>query len=76
MKIVQLEKPPFKKIKMKCDTIIDDKLTKYPRFKKHLAQHILQLYAVVPDKGKHRGLQIILKILPVNATKPYTYLCL
>ena len=30
MKIVQLEKPPFKKIKMKCDTIIDERLTKYP----------------------------------------------
>ena len=52
MKIVQLEKPPFKKIKMKCDTIIDDKLTKYPMIEEAFSTANFTIVCGRPGQGK------------------------
>ena len=50
--IVSLSKPDFKKIKMNCDDVIDDKLTKYPMIKEAFSTSSFNVIVGKMGQGK------------------------
>lgn len=52
MEIVPLDKPKLKEVKMMCDCIIDDKLTKYPAVECLFSTHNFTIFAGLMGQGK------------------------
>jgi len=52
MEIIPLKKPPMKDVKMQCDCIIDEKLTKYPAVESLFSTHNFTIFAGLMGQGK------------------------
>jgi hypothetical protein len=52
VRIVELSKPDFKKIKMNCDDVIDDKLVKYPMIKEAFSTSSFNVIVGKMGQGK------------------------
>lgn len=52
MEIIPLDKPKLKNVKMQCDCIIDEKLTKYPAVECLFATHNFTIFAGLMGQGK------------------------
>lgn len=52
MEIIPLEKPKLKDVKMQCDCIIDEKLTRYPAVECLFATHNFTIFAGLMGQGK------------------------
>jgi hypothetical protein len=63
MEIIPLDKPKLKNIKMACDCIIDEKLTKYPAIECLFATHNFTIFAGLMGQGKStKVLQLIASV--------------
>jgi hypothetical protein len=63
MEIIPLDKPNLKKIKMACDCIIDEKLTRYPAVECLFATHNFTIFAGLMGQGKStKVLQLIASV--------------
>lgn len=52
MEIIPLDKPKLKDVKMQCDTVIDEKLTKYPAIESLFSTHNFTIFAGLMGQGK------------------------
>jgi hypothetical protein len=52
MEIVPLDKPKLKDVKMQCDCVIDEKLTKYPAIESLFSTHNFTIFAGLMGQGK------------------------